>query len=160
MSTKPGTAFTVPGSRVLLGLEVELEARRDRAELPQGARLQLADALACDPELAADLLERLRLLAVEPEAKYQHALHARVQAGERPSELACAVVLRRDAGGRIGILVLDQVGVEALAVADRCLQADRVLDQLEQLVDALDGEAALGGELVGRRVAVQLLGQD
>ena len=40
----------------------------DRAQLAQGARLELADALAGDAELVADLLQRLRRLAVEAEA--------------------------------------------------------------------------------------------
>ena len=52
----------------LLGAEVELERGSDRAELAQSARLELADALAGDAEVGADLLERLRGLAVEAEA--------------------------------------------------------------------------------------------
>src|SRR4029078_3343906 len=53
--------------------------------------------------------------------------------------------------------VLDQVAVEALAVADWCLQADRVLDELEQRPDALGRKAALLGDLRQRLLAVQLL---
>src|SRR5262245_10382693 len=161
MSTKPGTA--THGTRAkprLLGLEVELEARRHRPQLPQRAGLELTDPLARDAELAADLLERLRFLAVEPEPQRQDALHARVEAGQRSCELAGAEVLRRRARGRLGVLVLDQVGVEALAVADGRLEADRVLDQLQELVDALYREPALGRELLGRRVAVELLCED
>jgi hypothetical protein len=55
--------------------------------------------------------------------------------------------------------VLDQVGVEALAVADGRLEADRILDEVEQLLDALLREAALLRDLGDRRLAVQLLGQ-
>ena len=38
-------------------------------ELPERLDLDLADALARQPDLLADLLERQRLLAVEPEAE-------------------------------------------------------------------------------------------
>ena len=58
----------------------------DRLELAQGARLELADALAGDAELGRDLLERVRTLAVEAEAKADHLAQALVQALERPSD--------------------------------------------------------------------------
>src|SRR5919204_213363 len=41
--------------------QVKLEVGCDGAQLAQGARLELAHALAGDPEAGADLLERLRL---------------------------------------------------------------------------------------------------
>ena len=41
-----------------------------------------------------------------------------------------------------GLRVLDQVAVEALAVADGRLEADGVLDELEQLLDALGRKPA------------------
>src|SRR5215210_3985077 len=44
-----------------------------RLELAQRVGLDLADALARHPEGAADLLERARLLAVEPVAHGDHA---------------------------------------------------------------------------------------
>jgi len=42
--------------------------------------------------------------------------------------------------------------VEALAVPDRGLQADRILDQIEQLNHALDREAALFRQLLDGRI--------
>src|SRR4051794_32441384 len=53
--------------------------------------------------------------------------------------------------------VLDEVAVEALAVADGRLQTDRVLDELEQSTDALGRKTALLRDLRQRRLAVQLL---
>src|SRR5215218_10140151 len=105
MSTKKDTAPTVAfgyprgrtplkGVRVahtgcgLFGLEVELEVRRDEPELAQRARLELAHALARDPEARTDLLERLRLVPVEPEPQREDRAHARVQRVERRDELA------------------------------------------------------------------------
>ena len=52
--------------------------------------------------------------------------------------------------GPCGLRVLDHVAVEALAVADGRLEADGILDELQQLLDALGGEAGLDCDLVGR----------
>ena len=79
---------------------------------------------------------------------------------EGGGELGRAEPLRGRLVGLVGVDVLDQVGVEALAVADRSLEAHRVLDELEQLLDATHGKATLDGDLGDRRVAVQLLGED
>ena len=48
----------------------------------------------------------------------------------------------------VALRVLDQVAVERLAVADGRLEADRILDEIEQLLDARLGKAALLGELL------------
>ena len=53
--------------------------------------------------------------------------------------------------------VRDQVGDTRVAVADRGLEADRVEDELEQLLHALGGDVELGGDLLERRIAVELL---
>jgi hypothetical protein len=42
------------------------------------------------------------------------------------------------------LTLLDQIAVHALAVADRCLEADGVLNELEQFADALLLEARCG----------------
>jgi hypothetical protein len=71
-------------------------------------------------------------------------------------------VAQLDGGRGLGLgsgRVLDQVAVEALAVADRRLQRDRLLDELQQVRHALGREARLGGELLDRRLAIQLLGE-
>src|SRR3954468_5481312 len=137
--------------------QVKLEPRRRHAELAEGPRLELADSLAGDAEAVADLFERLRLFAVEAEAQGEHVPHTWIQAGERSRHLARAQPL----GGRLVRLrrvhVLDQVAVEALAVADRRLEAHRVVDQLEQVADLRRRQPRLVGELQLRRLAVQLL---
>ena len=56
---------------MLLGAQVELEARGDRAQLAQRPRLELSHALAGNAEVGPDLFERLGRLAVEPEAARQ-----------------------------------------------------------------------------------------
>src|SRR5512133_720827 len=57
----------------------------------------------------------------------------------------------------LGVDVLDEVAVEALSIPHRRLEADRVLHEVEQLLDALLREAALLCKLGLRRLAVELL---
>src|SRR5215210_5988962 len=103
MSTKKDTFPRYPWGRELFRLEVELEVGRDEPELAQCTRLELAHALARDPETGADLLERLWLLAVQPEAEREHLVHARVQRLERTDELAVA---HRVGGRPVGTLAV------------------------------------------------------
>src|SRR5947207_13207421 len=58
------------GTNRLLGAKIQLQAWRDDAQLAEGARLELADALAGDAERRADFLERLRGVAVEAESPW------------------------------------------------------------------------------------------
>ena len=60
-------------ARRLLGAQIEAKLGATTAcELPERARLELADALARDAELVADFLEGLRDLPVEAEAQLEH----------------------------------------------------------------------------------------
>src|SRR5688500_13918436 len=140
--------------------EIELEAWRDVAELAQGPRFELADTLARDAEARADLLERLRDGTVETEAVREHVTHARIQPLQRVRELLGTQAVGSLHVGLDRLRVFDHVAVQALAVADRRLQAHGVLDELEQLADPLRREAALEGDLVVLRRAVQLLRED
>ena len=128
-------------------------------ELPQRPRLELADSLPRDPELEANLLQRPPARSVEPVAKHEHALEAWLQLRQRPREL------RRPKpqvglGFRAGrVDVLDQVAHHALAVADGCLEAHVVLDEVEELGDPERREIGLGGDLLERGIATQLLAE-
>ena len=84
---------------------------------PQGLVLELTHALAGATEFAAQLLERLRVLAVEAVAALEDVAHARLERVQGGFELAGAVALGGDNVRCVGVLVLDQVGDEALAVA-------------------------------------------
>src|SRR5262245_29133051 len=55
----------------------------DAGEPAQRVELDLADALPCQPEAAADLLERPRLGAVEAVAQREHLALARGQPEQR-----------------------------------------------------------------------------
>src|SRR5215218_9681527 len=69
---RPGAARPARRDASCLGGVAE---RRDRVvlgEAPQGLLLELADALAREPEPAAGLAQGLRLLAIQSEAERQH----------------------------------------------------------------------------------------
>src|SRR6478752_6870714 len=59
--------------------------------------------------------------------------------------------------GRLRVHVLDEIRDHALAIADGRLERDGILDEAEELLDALDGEAGVERDLLDRRIAVQLL---
>ena len=59
--------------------------------------------------------------------------------------------------GLVGARVRDQVGDARVSLSDRGVEADRVLHEVEQLLDALGSDADLEGDLVERGVAVELL---
>ena len=69
------------GSSDPLRAEIQLERRRDLAQLPQCVGLELPHALPRDPKLDADLLERPPRRAVEPEAEHEDALEPGLELG-------------------------------------------------------------------------------
>ncbi len=98
-------------------------------------------------------------LPVESEAERQDAAQTGIQLRERRRELACPQPHRGSLVGRRGVDVLDQVAVEALAVADRRLEADRILDELEQVAHAVLLLPDVLRELGEGRLPVELLGE-
>ena len=104
------------------------------AELAQGLRLDLADALTRDVELFADLLERAGAAVDDAEAQLEHLLLAR---GERVEHLHELLLEQREACrlARLGcVLVWDEVAqVGVLLLADRCFKRNRVLSDTHYL---------------------------
>src|SRR5437667_12722113 len=84
---------------------------------------------------------------------------ARLERRERLGEVSCPRPVCVRGVRRIEALVLDHVAVDAFAVADGRLERKRIRHQLEELLDACRREAGLRSDLLGRRVAVQLLGE-
>ena len=119
-------------------MQVELERGSDGAKLAQSPRLQLSHTFACDAEIGADFFEGLGGLAVEAEAAREHMAHARSEPLQSLRELGRAEMLSRGRVGPLGLRVLDQVAVEALAVADRGLEAHGILDELQERSHALE----------------------
>src|SRR5207253_724652 len=135
-----------------LRLEVERERRCRPAQLVQRLLLELADALGSEPEAAPDLAERPGRGSVESEAHLEDAPEPRRQPGERARELREPHAFRRGLFGTRPV-VCDPVA-ERLAVRGRGVETDRVVRELEELVDALRRNAGRLGELGRRRLAV------
>src|SRR6266508_243341 len=105
----------------LLALDEALEALRARRmpELPQRLRLDLADALARDLEVLADLLQRVVALLADAEAHPEHLLLAGGERGEHLPRLLGQVHVDDRVRGRDERLVLDEVAeVSVLLLAD------------------------------------------
>ena len=77
----------------------ELLALGQRLELLQALVLDLADSLARDVERAPHLVERPRVLAVEPVAHLEHTAFAQ---GERAQEAGERLLAQRRLGGVVG----------------------------------------------------------
>src|SRR5438105_10957003 len=99
------------------------------AQLGQRLRLDLADALAGDAELSADLLERSGLAgAVKTESQADDLLLALAQLTERLLHRFVEQLAGSGIGRRFRLLVLDEVGeVAVLLLANRRVERQRVL---------------------------------
>src|SRR4051794_22042475 len=78
-------------------------------ELAQRLRLDLADALARDGKLLADLFQRVIGVHADAEAHAEHPLLARGQGGQHPRRRLAQVRLDRRVDRQDGVLVLDEI---------------------------------------------------
>src|ERR1051325_1774557 len=138
----------------------ELLGARGMAELAQRLGLDLPDALAGDREVLADLLQGVLAAVREAEAQAQHLLFSR---GEGVQDAVRLLPQRQPDHAlhrRADLLVLDEVAQMAvLLLADRGLERDGLLGDLEDLADLVDGDFHLDGDLFGGGLAAQLLDQ-
>src|SRR3990170_108570 len=148
----------------LLQVILELPRAAGVAELAQRFRLDLADPLACDVELLAHLLEGPRPPVLQPEAELKHAPFASGERVEDRLDLLLQQLMRGGLSRGQGAPVLDEVAeVRVLLLADRRLERDRLLGDLDDLADLLgrdDDLLALRhrlGDLVDRGLTAELL---
>src|SRR3954469_17529503 len=130
---------------------------RERPELLQALILDLADPLAGDVERATHLVERPRMLAVEPVAELEDpALAVR----EGAEDLFQRLLAHRDVCRLVGqrhVLVREEVPeLGLLLVADRLLERDRGLRAPLDLLDLLDRQIEIACDLLGARLAAEL----
>src|SRR5260370_15646085 len=105
-------------------------------ELAQRLGLDLADALAGDREVLADLLEGVLAAVGEAEPEAQHLLFARRQRVEHLVRLLAQRQADDRLHGRDHLLVLYKIAeVAVLLLADRRLERDRLLRDLYHLPD-------------------------
>ena len=81
--TTPDLENTTKHTIILLQIVLELAAAAGVAQLAECLRLDLADTLAGDVELFANLFERAAAAIVQPKAQPQHLLLALGQTAER-----------------------------------------------------------------------------
>src|SRR2546421_2379165 len=127
-------------------------------ELLQRVVLDLADALAGHAERAADLLQRARLLALEPEAQLDHLPLPLGERGERVLDVAPPQRQRGRVERRLGLLVLHEVPeLGLLLLADRLLERDGELRHAQDLAYLLGRHLELVRDLVRPRLAPEPL---
>src|SRR5436190_4717951 len=145
-----------PGAGRLGDVAQDLRVR-ERAELLERLILDLANALARHVERATDLVERARVLAVEPVAEDQHlALPHR----ELVQQLLERLAPERRLGGLVGkrrALVGDEVTeLRLLLVPDRLLQRDGRLRAAADLLHLVRRQVEVDGDLRSRRLPAEL----
>src|SRR5690242_17007773 len=127
-------------------------------QLPQGLRLDLPDALARDVERAADLLEGVLGAVADAEAHLEDLLLAGRQGLQHPARLILEVRHQDRLDRREDLPVLDEVAqMRILLLADRSLERDGLLRDLHDLADLRDGHVHPLRDLLGVRLAAELL---
>src|SRR5690242_12134827 len=127
-------------------------------QLPQGLRLDLPDALARDVERAADLLEGVLGAVADAEAHLEDLLLAGRQRLQHPARLILEVRHQDRLDRREDLPVLDEVAqMRILLLADRSLERDGLLRDLHDLADLRDGHVHPLRDLLGVRLAAELL---
>src|SRR3954451_16948074 len=135
----------------------ELLRLGERLQLLQRLVLDLADALACDVERAAHLVERARVLAAEAVAQLEHAALAVGEVLERLAQRLLGEDLRGAVVRRLGTLVGDELAeLGLLLVTHRLLERDGRLGAALDRVDLVGLDASHVGDLLGRRLAAEL----
>src|SRR6266540_4383180 len=135
----------------------ELDRVGEGAELLQALVLDLPDALACDVERPADLVEGPRVLAVEPVPELEHLP---LPAREGAEDLAQRLL----AHGGLGLLVRQRevlVGDEVaelrlVLVTDRFFERDRCLRTPADVLDLVTREIEVAADLDGGRLPAEL----
>ena len=149
----------IEGARALAVEEAAQLPRPARVlQLAQRLGLDLADAFAGDAELLADLFQGVVGVHADAEAHAQDALLARRQRRQHAGGGLAQVRLDGRVDRQDGVLVLDEVAqVAVFLVADRRLEADRLLGDLQDLADLLQRHGQLFGQFLRGRLAADLV---
>src|SRR3954454_6487868 len=129
-----------------------------RLELLERVVLDLADPLARHVERAADLLERVRAGAAQAEAHLDHLALTRGERVERAANVLAPQRRRRGVERGDGRLVLDEIAeLGLLLLAHRLLERDGLLRHPQDVAELARRALELGGDLLRRRLAAELL---
>src|SRR5262249_18316363 len=151
--------LTKPAPNALVIQEAAQLARpAGMLELTQRLRLHLADALAGHRELLADFFQRVVGVHADAETHAQHALFARRERSEHARRGLAQVRLDGGVDRQDRVLVLDEIAeMRILFVADRSLERQRLLGDLENLAHLFERHAELLGQFRRRRLAADLV---
>src|SRR4051812_39432667 len=160
----PGTVL--PSPRQSLGALVLVAAQAVRVlrelQLRKRAGLDLAYSLARHADLGADVLQGHRAGWGEAVAQLEHAALAPRERLECLLERGLAELVRDDLERAAFLLVLDEVAQARIAIAigaDRSLQRDGLLAELQDVLDLAGRHLDLRRDLFDRGLAPQRLGQ-
>src|SRR6185312_4571835 len=129
-------------------------------QLAQRLGLDLADALAGDGEALADLFERVLAAVADAEAHLDHLLLARRQRLQHRLGLFLQIEVDHRFGRRDHLAIFDEVAqMRIFLFADRRLERDRLLCDLQHLADLGHRDVHPFGDLLGSRLATELLDQ-
>src|SRR5215475_6230144 len=135
----------------------ELLAVGQRAQLLQALVLDLPDALPRDVERASHLVQRPRLLAVEPVAHLEDLLLPRRERAQYLLQrVAAERLLGRLLGKRRRLVGQEMPELGLLVVADGLLQRDRQLRAAPDLFDLVGAQVELAPDLERGRLAAEL----
>src|SRR5580692_2764579 len=136
----------------------KLPASRGVAQLPERLGLDLPDALACDGEALSDLFQRVLAPVPHAEPHLDHLLLARRQRLEDRLGLFLQIQVDDRFGRRDDLAILDEIAqMRIFLLADRRLERDRLLRDLEYLPDLADRNVHPLRDLLGGRLAAELL---
>ena len=127
------------------------------AELAQGLGFDLADALARDVELLADLFERAGTAVLDAEAQLQDFSSRGVRVESTSTSCSCSRVNDAARSARSHLVGDEVAKVAVFLFADRRFEGDGLLRDLQDLAHLVDGHVHLGGDLFGRGVVAELL---
>ena len=130
------------------------------AQLAQGLRFDLADALAGDGKGLADFFQRVFAAIFEAEAHLDDLLFARGQGAQDLRGLVLEVHVDDGLGGRDYGAILDEISkVRIFLFTDWSFERDGLLGDLQDLADLGDRDVHAAGNLFAGWLAAQLLHQ-
>src|SRR4051794_21000593 len=133
---------------------------RRMAQLAQRLRFDLANPFARDREALTDFLERVLAAVADAEPHLDHLLLTRRQRLEDRLGLLLQVQVDHRFGRRDHLAILDEVAkMRIFLFADRRLERDRLLRDLQHLADLGHRNVHPLGDLFGGRLATELLDQ-
>src|SRR3989454_6838232 len=127
-------------------------------KLSERLGLDLADALARDREALTHLFERVLAAVADAEPHLDHFLLARRERLQRRLGLFLQIQIDDRFGRRHPLTILDEVAeMRIFLFANRRLERDRLLRDLQDLADLRYGNVHPLGDLLGGRFASELL---